>query len=84
MLTRCSIVALKKKKKKKKKKRLKTKRVHVQRYFACIQDTLSSRARLAFRPSASREQRYLAYKYFACIQDDVSREEHIVDQTYMI
>ena len=27
----------------------------------CIQDTLSSRARLAFRPSASREQRYLAY-----------------------
>ena len=40
-------------------------------YFAawivclCIQDTLSSRAALglpAFRPSASREQRYLAYK----------------------
>ena len=32
----------------------------------CIQDTLSSRAALglpaAFRPSASREQRYLAYK----------------------
>ena len=33
---------------------------------ACIQDTLSSRAALglpaaAFRPSASREQRYLAY-----------------------
>ena len=32
----------------------------------CIQDTLSSRARLgiaaAFRPSVSREQRYLAYK----------------------
>ena len=29
----------------------------------CMQDTLSSRAapRLAFRPSASREQRYLAY-----------------------
>ena len=33
---------------------------------SCIQDTLSSRAALglpaAFRPSASREQRYLAYK----------------------
>ena len=27
----------------------------------CIQDTLSSRARLAFRPSASREQKYRAY-----------------------
>ena len=27
----------------------------------CIQDTLSSRVRLAFRPSASREQKYLAY-----------------------
>ena len=32
---------------------------------ACIQDTLSSRARLAFRPSASREQRYLAYNNVA-------------------
>ena len=30
--------------------------------IGCIQDTLSSRARLDFRPSASREQRYLAYK----------------------
>ena len=32
-------------------------------FDTCIQDTLSSRARLAFRPSASREQRYLAYKF---------------------
>ena len=35
-------------------------------YITCIQDTLSSRAALglpAFRPSASREQRYLTYKY---------------------
>ena len=34
--------------------------------LSCIQDTLSSRATLglpaAFRPSVSREQRYLAYK----------------------
>ena len=40
-------------------------------YTGCIQDTLSSRAALglqaaAFRPSASREQRYLAYKYTRC------------------
>ena len=37
--------------------------------YTCIQDTLSSRAALglpaaAFRPSASREQRYLAYKLY--------------------
>ena len=36
-------------------------------YF-CIQDTLLSRAALglpaAFRPSASREQKYLAYKLY--------------------
>ena len=30
--------------------------------IACIQDTLSSQA--AFRPSASREQRYLAYNKY--------------------
>ena len=38
--------------------------------FTCIQDTLSSRAALglpAFRPSASREQRYLAYKNFTIV-----------------
>ena len=29
----------------------------------CIQDTLSSRAALGLRPSASREQRYLACNY---------------------
>ena len=34
--------------------------------YICIQDTLSSRTRLAFRPSASREQRYLAYKSYIC------------------
>ena len=35
---------------------------------ACIKDTLSSRAALgsAFRLSASREQRYLAYNKSAC------------------
>ena len=36
----------------------------------CIQDTLSSRAALglpAFRPSASREQRYLAYKLLIAV-----------------
>ena len=35
--------------------------------YVCIQDTLSSRAALglpAFRPSASREQRYLAYNQY--------------------
>ena len=33
------------------------------RNICCIQDTLSSRAALGrARPSASREQRYLAYK----------------------
>ena len=32
----------------------------------CIQETLSSLGLCsAFRPSASREQRYLAYKYLA-------------------
>ena len=37
--------------------------------YCCIQDTFSSRAALglpcsAFRPSASREQKYLAYKQY--------------------
>ena len=39
----------------------------------CIQDTLSSRAlglAAAFRPSASREQRYLAYKYMIILNWD--------------
>ena len=43
--------------------------------IVCIQDTLSSRARLAFRPSASREQRYLAYNkivFLGFIVDGVS------------
>ena len=31
---------------------------------ACIQDTISSR--LAFRPSASRDEKYLAYKTLVC------------------
>ena len=38
-------------------------------FISCIQDTLSSRARLALqlhRPSASREQRYLAYNFISC------------------
>ena len=38
-------------------------------HFNCIQDTLSSRALgLAFRPSASREQRYLAYNHFSWVE----------------
>ena len=41
----------------------------------CIQDTLSSRAALGLRPSASREQRYIAYKniLFTCMQDIFGR-----------
>ena len=42
-------------------------------HLVCIQDTLSSRAALglpaaAFRPSASREQRYLAYKHLVLME----------------
>ena len=37
--------------------------------FVCIQDTLSSRlACRLHRPSALREQRYLAYKVFVCMR----------------
>ena len=48
-------------------------------YNSCIQDTLSSRAALGL-PSASREQRYLAYKYNsgACIiYDSDVTDEHM-------
>ena len=38
--------------------------------FACIQDTLSSRAALGL-PAASREQRYLAYNSFAFLFDAI-------------